>query len=141
MTWAADLRRQGWCDGGALAVVAGEREVGLAWSGGSTRTAAPLPEVVTGLTPLRPRWTWWSARETAPALVAAGIRVRTCWDLGAVGRLVHGLRRDDPAAVWAAAAGLPEPDRAVRRRRRPARPRRPRRCARCGRTASSAGSG
>ena len=37
------------------------------------------------------------------------MRLTACWDLGAVGRLLHGLRRDDPAAVWAAGQGLPEP--------------------------------
>jgi DNA polymerase I len=108
---AADLHRRGWAERGTLAVAAGEREVGLAWAGGSTCVRAGIAEVVTDLTPLRPRWTWWSARETAPVLVAAGVHVRTCWDLGAVGRLLHGLRRDDPAAVWAAAHDLVEPAR------------------------------
>jgi DNA polymerase-1 len=73
--------------------------------------AGGLVEVVGALVPLEPRWTWWSARGTAGPLVAAGVHVRTCWDLGAVARLAHGLRRDDPAAVWAAAQGLPEPPR------------------------------
>ena len=111
MGWTEDLRARGWAERGPLAVAAGEREVGLAWDGGSTCVRAGIAEVVTDLTPLRPRWTWWSARETAPALVAAGVHVRTCWDLGAVGRLLHGLRRDDPAAVWAAAHDLAEPAR------------------------------
>ena len=110
MTWADDLRARGWQPRAALAVAAGVREVGLAWAGGSASVPAGLVEVVTDLTPLQPRWTWWSARGTARPLVAAGVHVRTCWDLGAVGRLVHGLRRDDAGAVWAAAHGLPEPD-------------------------------
>ena len=111
MTWADDLRDRGWAPRAPLAVVAGERETGLAWPSGSTAVAAGLVEVVTDLTPLQPRWTWWSARGTAGPLVTAGVHVRACWDLGAVGRLLHGLRRDDPAAVWAAAGDLPEPPR------------------------------
>ena len=39
------------------------------------------------------------------------MRPRTCWDLGAVHRLTYGSRRDDPPAVWAAAAGLDAPHR------------------------------
>ena len=93
-----------------LALTAGPAVTGLAWSGGSRAVARPAAEVVRELEALAPRWTWWSARETAAPLVAAGVRVRACWDLGAVGRLVHGLRRDDAAAVWAAAHGLPEPE-------------------------------
>ena len=111
MTWVDDLRSRGLPARAALAVVAGRQVTGLAWAGGSARVPAALPEVVTALVPLSPRWTWWSAHETAAPLVAAGVHVRTCWDLGAVGRLASGLRRDDPAAVWAAAAGLPEPPR------------------------------
>ncbi|MET9023564.1 DNA polymerase [Actinopolymorpha sp. NPDC004070] len=58
---------------------------------------------------LRPRWVWWDARTTAGELLAADVRVRACWDLAAGHRVLHGGRRDDPAAVWAAATGLPEP--------------------------------
>jgi DNA polymerase-1 len=60
---------------------------------------------------LEPRWLWWSASDTAPALLDAGIRPARCWDLGAVGRLLHGTRRDDPAAVWATEHDLAEPPR------------------------------
>jgi DNA polymerase-1 len=84
--------------------------VALAWDGGQEWLATAHPaEAVLELTAIDPRWTWWSARETAAPLVDAGVRLRTCWDLGAVGRLLGGLRRDDPAAVWAAAHDLPEP--------------------------------
>ncbi|MBI1376282.1 MAG: DNA polymerase I [Frankiales bacterium] len=70
----------------------------------------PRPEsVVAGIEERAPRWVWWSARDTATHLVAAGVRPRACWDLAAVGRLVHGSARDDPGAVWAAAHDLPEP--------------------------------
>ena len=55
------------------------------------------------------RLVWWRAATTAGPLVSAGVRPRACWDLGAVSRLLTGARRGDPAAVWAAAGGLPEP--------------------------------
>ncbi|WP_313954287.1 DNA polymerase, partial [Frankia sp. CpI1-P] len=54
-----------------------------------------------------PRWVWWSASAAVPP--ATQVRLAACWDLAAVHRLLHGGRRDDPAAVWAAAAGLPLP--------------------------------
>jgi DNA polymerase-1 len=83
--------------------------VALAWDGG----ARQLPGDVAGLTKelarLDVRWTWWSARETATALVVDGIRLRACWDLAAVSRLLHGTSRDDAAAVWAAHRGMAEP--------------------------------
>jgi DNA polymerase-1 len=101
--------------GAPLAVaVAPGLGLGLAWGGGSTAIATPTPyaEIAELEAALAPRWVWWTARETALPLVAAGARPRACWDLGAVGRLLHGLDRDDPGAVWAAAHGLPAPDRA-----------------------------
>ena len=112
MSLADDLGRRGVSARAPLALVlppGGRAAVGLAWPGGQRTVADDPVRVVRGLAPLEPRWTWWSARETAAPLVAAGVRLRACWDLGAVGRLLHGLRRDDPAAVWAAASGLPEP--------------------------------
>ena len=93
----------------ALVLVPGHG-IALAWSGGATYVATPDPVgAVRDLEALGPRWVWWSARETAAELVARGVRPRACWDLGAVGRLLHGLSRDDAGAVWAAAHGLPEP--------------------------------
>ncbi len=93
----------------AIVVVPGVG-LALAWAGGELQVPTPEPAtVVRDLASLDPRWTWWSARATAATLVEAGVRPRICWDLGAVGRLLHGLRRDDPAAVWAAEHGLPEP--------------------------------
>jgi DNA polymerase-1 len=88
--------------GTPVALARGAREVAIAWPGGST-LVHELPALRADL-----RWVWWSARELAPLLV--GRSVRACWDLAAVGGLVHGLRRSDPPAVWAAAAGLPLPD-------------------------------
>ncbi len=93
----------------ALALVP-RRGLALAWAGGVRQVEAADPvEVVRALSDLEPRWTWWAAGTDARPLVAAGLRLRACWDLGAVGRLLHGLRRDDAAAVWAAGHGLPEP--------------------------------
>ena len=109
MTVADELTLRGVADGATVALVLGRQAVGLAWDGGELELAADPVDVVRGARALHPRWTWWSARETAAPLAARGVHLRTCWDLGAVGRLVHGLRRDDPAAVWAAGAGLPEP--------------------------------
>jgi DNA polymerase I len=111
---ADDLLAAG-CPAGAPLGVALAAGVGvaLAWPGGtaavSAATAAEIVGVLRDVAALEPRWTWWSARETAPPLVAGGFRARACWDVGAVGRLLHGLRRDDPAAVWAAQRALPEP--------------------------------
>jgi DNA polymerase-1 len=112
VTLADDLCRRGVTPRAPLAVVlvpGASPAVGLAWPGGALTVAGDPTQVVRELASLDPRWTWWSARDTAAPLVAAGLRLRACWDLGAVGRLVHGLRRDDPAAVWAASAGLAEP--------------------------------
>jgi DNA polymerase I len=98
----------------AVVVVPG-RGVALAWreaDGGLRRTHVATADPVALVADIEtrgPRWVWWSARETASGLVAAGVRPRACWDVGAVARLLHGLARDDPGAAWAAAHGLPEP--------------------------------
>jgi len=89
--------------------------IALAWVGGQAWLAAgggSPGELLGDLADLDPRWVWWSAREVVPVFLDAGLRPRACWDLGAVGRMLHGLRRDDPGAVWAAAHGLAEPARA-----------------------------
>jgi len=92
------LRADGVGRGTPVALAVAPSCAGVAWPGGSaTVDADPVAE----LAELDPRWTWWSAHS---------VGARTCWDLGAVGRLLHGLRRDDPAAVWAAAHGLPSPE-------------------------------
>jgi DNA polymerase I len=101
----ADITR-----GQPLALVVVDAGVALAWTGHSRSvTTADPPGLVAELAVVDPRWTWWSARTTAAPLIAAGVRPRTCWDLGAVGRLLHGLRRDDPATIWAAELELPPP--------------------------------
>jgi DNA polymerase-1 len=58
---------------------------------------------------LAPRWVWWSAAPAAEILLAGGTRPGACWDLAAVHRLLHGGRRGDPGAVWAAVTGQPVP--------------------------------
>jgi len=92
------LRADGAGRGTPVALAVAPASFGLAWPGGSARVDA---DPVAELAELDLRWTWWSA---------SARDARTCWDLGAVGRLLHGLRRDDPAAVWAAAHGLPSPE-------------------------------
>jgi DNA polymerase-1 len=58
----------------------------------------------------RPRWVWWSARDSATPLLAQGLRVSVCWDVAAVHRLLVGGTDDDPADVWAWLAGLDPSD-------------------------------
>ena len=55
---------------------------------------------------IRPRWVTWS-QETARQLIAAGVRVSTCWDVAAVHRLIYGGWRADPGWAWAHLRGLP----------------------------------
>lgn len=89
------------------------RGVAVAWAGGTRAIATPDPvAVVAEIEALHPRWVWWSARGTAFPLVEADVRPRACWDLGAVGRLLHGLGRHDAGAVWAAEHGLASPEMA-----------------------------
>jgi DNA polymerase-1 len=93
----------------AVAVTPG-RGIGLAWRDGTRAIASADPSaVVAEIETLGPRWVWWTARDTAADLVADGVRVRACWDLGAVSRLLHGISRDDPGASWAAAHDLELP--------------------------------
>jgi DNA polymerase-1 len=84
---------------------------GVAWPGGSAVANDPIDDVVASLTDLDPRWVWWNARDTATGLVAHGVRPHACWDLGAVGMLTDGIRRDDPSSVWASGHGLAPPPR------------------------------
>jgi DNA polymerase-1 len=93
--------------------------VGLAWRdiAGRRRSSHVVTSdpaaVVADVARDDPRWVWWSAREYAGLLVERGLILRSCWDLGAVARLVHGIGRDDEGAVWAAAHGLEEPPEAL----------------------------
>jgi DNA polymerase-1 len=54
----------------------------------------------------RPRWVTWSG-ETARQLAVAGVRLRTCWDVATVHRLLFGGWRADPGWAWAHLRGLP----------------------------------
>ena len=94
--------------GAAVALVAAP-EVGVAmatadgfsWAGGPEQLVLVAEVDLV----LRPRWVMWS-NETAAALVGAGIRVATSWDIAAVHRLIHGGWRASAAHAWAATHGL-----------------------------------
>lgn len=116
-----------------LAVTAGGAALAVADGTSWDVSALAAPAAVRAVdAALRPRWVWWSARDTlAPLLVsgsaagpATGVevrpatglratvvdtppRVRACWDLAAVHRLLAGGWRDAPELVWATASGLP----------------------------------
>jgi DNA polymerase-1 len=95
--------------------VAPEVGVGLATAGGTVVPVAvddPATVVRQIEDELRPRWVVWSS-DTAGVLVAAGLRIATCWDVVAVHRLIAGGWWADPARAWAQAhdldpAGLPQ---------------------------------
>ncbi len=54
---------------------------------------------------LRPRWVVWSG-QAAARLIAAGVRLATCWDVTAAHRLLFGGWRADPGWAWARLRGL-----------------------------------
>jgi DNA polymerase-1 len=114
--------------GDLVAVVALKRVgLALAWAGGSWASPAGSSSVLPAVEAVvAPRWVWWSAHDPASPVAGDGEptgpersagngsgprrwRPAACWDLAAAHRLLHGGRRDDPAAVWAGAAGLPPP--------------------------------
>jgi DNA polymerase-1 len=108
-----ELRRAGVEAGDPVAVALAPRVgIGLATAaGGRSRSIAagvldPSAVVRRVEDALRPRWVWWS-KDTAAALVEAGVRVATCWDVAAVHRLVVGGWRAEPARVWAVLHDLP----------------------------------
>jgi DNA polymerase I len=110
----AALREAGAVAGTAVAMAAAVGGTGVAVGGRQWAVSAPAADVVRLLgSTLGPRWVWWSAHESAPALVAAGVVVTACWDVAAVHRLLHGGFVDRPAQVWAQARGL-DPDAAPR---------------------------
>jgi DNA polymerase-1 len=109
---ASQLSADGVGRGTPLALVVVPGGVCLAWADRRHAVATADPAaVVRDVEALGPRWVWWDARGTASGLLSAGVRPRACWSLAGVGRLLHGSRRADPAAVWAAEHGLAEPDR------------------------------
>ena len=114
------LRQSGVARGDAVGLaVAPGRGVGLApagqaWSVPPDEYGPVLREVAAADQELRPRWVAWSG-ETALALVAAGVRLATCWDVTAAHRMLFGHWRADPGWVWAHLRTLPldaipEPD-------------------------------
>ncbi len=111
-SFAAELAASGVGSGTPLALaISPGRGLAVAHAGGTHALATAEPvAVVAAVEALNPRWVWWTARGTAFPLVEADVRPRACWDLGAVGRLLHGLGRDDEGAVWAAEHGLDSPD-------------------------------
>lgn len=111
-----DLRRSG-VEAGDLVALVVDPTVGarcapasVAFGNDLTRTfAADVTDVVAVLTAidaaLRPRWVLWSASSSL-ALVRAGVRLATCWDITAVHRLQVGGWRTDPGRIWAHLHGL-----------------------------------
>ncbi len=95
---------------GVLALVLVPGGIGLAAGGASYALVGEPAALVAELeAALDPRWVWWDARATLTPLVAGGVRLRACWDVAAVHRLLHGGRRGDAGSAWAAAFGLSEP--------------------------------
>jgi DNA polymerase I len=100
------LRAAGAAPGAAVGLAWAPDGVGLAH--GDALVGCPgdgVGAVRRVLEALRPRLVWWSARD-ATALVRAGVRVPSSWDVSASHRLLHGGSDRDPALVWAAARGL-----------------------------------
>lgn len=102
------LRRAGAGRGASIGLALGDVGVGLALDSSTELAVDGDPgEVITAVEDeLRPRWITWSPA-TARGLVAAGVRVATCWDIVTVERLLLGRWRLDPASAWAAARNLP----------------------------------
>jgi DNA polymerase-1 len=85
------------------AVGFGMATAGRAWS--AAPGAGPAAEVGRADEALRPRWAVWSV-QTAAHLVAADVRLATCWDVTAAHRLLFGGWRADPGWAWARIRGL-----------------------------------
>ncbi|HEU5269640.1 MAG TPA: hypothetical protein VFU36_06915, partial [Jatrophihabitans sp.] len=106
------LAGSGFGRGDLLAIAVGEgpgtadRPLGVAWSGGSWTGALQIGELAEIESRWRPRWTCWSV-DPLRILIAAGLRVATCWDLAAVHRLLFGGWRAGPELIWAALHDLP----------------------------------
>lgn len=98
--------------GSPLALVVGPEVAVLATGDGGPHWSVPLADAAAHCAALDaavgPRWVWWSARGTAAHLLRRrhDLRLRRCWDLAAVHRLLHGGWADDPARVWAGVQGL-----------------------------------
>jgi len=100
------LRQAGVNRGDMVAlVISPALDIGLATGDCSRAVAAAAAEVGRADEALRPRWVVWSA-QTAARLIAGGVRLATCWDIGAAHRLLFGGWRADPGLAWARARGL-----------------------------------
>jgi DNA polymerase-1 len=104
-TW---LRAAGARPGGPVGLAPAADGLGLALPGGTLAVPGDPAALAAAVeADLRPRWVCWDARSLATALLPAGVRLRACWDLVAVHRLLHGGSASSPDQVWAAAHGLP----------------------------------
>jgi DNA polymerase I len=112
----AALLRQAGAARGSLVGLAGAADGRAAVAVASPAGSAAGPPVTTGWivpardiakadTALRPRWVTWDGA-TAAALVRAGVRLATCWDIAAVHRLLFGGWEADPGLAWASVHGL-----------------------------------
>jgi DNA polymerase-1 len=81
----------------------GVAAAGQRWA---TATAEPAEVVQAIEAAIRPRWVLWS-KETTSELVAADVRIASCWDIATVHRLLFGGWRAEPARVVATLADLP----------------------------------
>ncbi len=105
----ARLRRAGVARGDLVGlVVSADLGLGLAPAGGGWAVpggAGAAAALGRADEELRPRWAVWSG-ETAARLVSCGVRLATCWDIGAGHRLLFGGWRADPGFAWARLRGL-----------------------------------
>jgi DNA polymerase-1 len=91
---------------GGLAGIAVAADGSVVVAAADGATAASPEELLAADRQVRPRWAVWS-QETAQALVAAGVRLASCWDVAAVHRLLFGGWRADPGYAWAVLHGVP----------------------------------
>src|SRR5262249_13361342 len=84
--------------------VGDDGRVGISVAGRSMAGDVSLVEAIES--ELRPRWVTWTPA-TGRALVGAGIRVATSWDVVTVHRLMAGAWRVDEARAWAWLHDLP----------------------------------
>ena len=93
----AELRRAGVARGDLVGLAASPAVgLGLAAAGSTWPVPAAASEATVRLIEagLRPRWVVWPGG-------APGVRLTTCWDIGAVHRLLFGGWRADPGWAWA----------------------------------------
>jgi DNA polymerase-1 len=95
----AALRVLGVERGSPVAIAIGDTVVGLS-AAGSPLACPDVTALAAADAELHPRWVCWD-QQSAAALVTAGVRVATCWDVAAVHRLLAGGWQADAALVWA----------------------------------------